>query len=225
MGIEPSQNLIEIGLNPESLSPVPGQPECYSEGKTIEANAMIPAIVAAKWTIDEYHQMIDTGVLDDRQVELLDGAIVEMPPEGEPHAHLSSDAADCLRELLRGKAKVREGKPITLPDHSEPEPDIAIVQDLGDTYLEHHPYPENIFWVIEYSHSSLTKDLEVKSKVYARAGIQEYWVVNLKRMELVIFRHPNEEEYQEKQTWMNGKVQPLAFEEISIAVERLIRRK
>jgi Uma2 family endonuclease len=178
---------------------------------------MTSAIVTVKWTIDDYHRLIEAGILSDRRVELLNGQIVEMPPEREPHAHLSSDAADYLREELRGK-------PITLPNQSEPEPDIAIVQDLGDTYLKHHPYPENIFWVIEYSNASLTKDLEVKSKTYAQAGIREYWVINLKRMELIIFQDPIEDEYREKHTVIDGEVSPLAFAEISILVNRLIRR-
>ena len=174
--------------------------------------------------INEYHQMVNAGILDDRPVELLNGEIVEMSPEGTPHAYLSSNTADYLRELLRGRAKVREGKLVTLPNHSEPEPDIAIIQDLGEKYFEHHPYPENIFWVIEYSNSSLTKDLEVKSKTYAQAGIQEYWVINLERMELVVLRHPSDEDYREKQTLIAGSISPLAFADMAIAVNRLIRR-
>lgn len=182
------------------------------------------AIVVSKWSLDDYHQMIKAGILDDRHVELLNGEIVEMSPEGEPHAHLSSDAADYFRELLRGRAKIREGKPITLPNQSEPEPDIAVVQNLGDVYLEHHPYPENIVWLIEYSNSSLVKDLEVKPKIYAQAGILEYWVINLKRMELVIFRDPSDDNYREKRTLIDGEICPLAFPDVAIAVRRLLRR-
>ncbi len=185
---------------------------------------MTLALVTAKWTLDQYHQMIDAGILAGHHVELLNGKIVEMPPERGPHAHLSSEAADYIRELLRGQAKVRESKPITLPNDSEPEPDIAIVQDLGDTYFAHHPYPENIFWVIEYSNSSLTKDLEIKSKTYATVGISEYWVINLKRMELVVFRDASDEDYREKRTLIEGEISPLAFAEVSIAVNRLLRR-
>ncbi|NER84852.1 MAG: Uma2 family endonuclease [Leptolyngbya sp. SIO1D8] len=147
---------------------------------------MTSTLITAKWSLEEYHRMIAAGILSDRQVELLQGEIVEMAPEGQPHAHLSSDGADYIRVVLvlRDQAKVREEKPITLPNASELEPDIAVVQNLGDVYLEHHPYPENIFWVIEYADSSLVTDLEIKSQVYAQAGIQEYWVVNLKYMEL-----------------------------------------
>ena len=180
-------------------------------------------LAIAKWTIQDYHRMIEAGVLDDRHVELLNGEIVEMSPESEPHAHFRGDAADHLRDLLRGKARIRQAAPITLPDQSEPEPDIAIVQDLGDEYLTHHPYPENVFWVIEYSNTSLSKDLEVKTKIYAGAGIQEYWVVNLREGKLIVFRDPIAGEYQSEQVVTAGEINPLAFPEVAVAVSQMLR--
>jgi Uma2 family endonuclease len=121
-------------------------------------------VTTGKWTIDDYRQMIAAELLDDRRVELLKGEIIEMPPEGEPHAYSSGEAGDYLRSRLGDKAKIREAHPITLPNHSEPEPDIAIAQPLGQDYLQHHSYPKNIFWLIEYSESSLDKDLETKRR-------------------------------------------------------------
>jgi Uma2 family endonuclease len=182
-------------------------------------------ITTAKWTIEDYHRMIDAGILDDRAVELLNGEIVEMSPEGMPHAHLSSDAADYLREVLGRRAKIREGKPIMLPENaSEPEPDLAVVEPLGDEYLAHHPYPSNIFWLIEYSQTSLGKDTELKRKLYAAAGILEYWVVNLKKMELIVYREPVQGDYQFQMTLTEGEVNPLAFPDLSVRVARLLRR-
>jgi Uma2 family endonuclease len=179
-------------------------------------------LTTAKWTIDEYHHMIALGVLDDRKVELLKGEIVERAPEGEPHAYSSTTAGEYLIFLLGDLAMVRAAKPITLPDNSEPEPDLAIVQRLGREYLEHHPYPENIFGIVEYSDSSLSKDLETKSKIYAEAGIQEYWVVNLKQHWLVVFRDPIHGEYTLKMTLTGGTIQPVAFPHLSVAVDRII---
>ncbi len=179
-------------------------------------------LIAAKWTIDEYHQMIAAGILSDRKVELLQGEIVEMPPEGEPHAYCSDEAGEYLAKLLGERAKIRQAKPITLPNDSEPEPDIAIVQRLGRDYREHHPYPENIFWLIEYANSSLEKDLEIKSKIYAEVGIPEYWVVNLKKLHLVVFRELLNGDYAIKFTLTTGEIQPLAFPDISVAVAQII---
>ncbi len=180
--------------------------------------------IAAKWTIDEYHSMVAAGILCDRHVELLKGEIIEMPPEREPHAYCSDEAGEYLTKLLGERAKIRHAKPITLPDHSEPEPDIAIVQRLGREYREHHPYPENIFWLIEYANSSLEKDLEIKNKIYAEAGIAEYWVVNLKKSHLVVFREPLDGDYASKSTLTTGIIQPLAFAEVSVAIDRIINQ-
>lgn len=181
-------------------------------------------VITAKWTIDDYHRMVDAGILDERQVELLNGEIIEMPPEGTPHAAYSQEGADYLRATLAHHAKIREAKPVTLPtSNSEPEPDIAVVAPHPiEVYLQHHPYPEDIFWLIEYSDSSLTKDLEEKSKVYAAAGIAEYWVINLQQMKLVVFRSPISGEYQSKETLETGLIAPLAFPDVSISIERLL---
>ena len=176
-------------------------------------------VTTAKWTVEDYHRMIDAGILDDRRVELLNGEIIEMSPEGIPHADLSDEAARYLRRLLGDRARIRDSKPVTLPNNSEPEPDLCICRDVR--YNSHHPYPADIFWLIEFSNSSLAKDLQVKSKTYAAAGIQEYWVLNLKEMKLIVLRSPSKTGYQSEQTLTQGNVNPLAFPDVSVSVQRL----
>lgn len=166
--------------------------------------------------------MIAAGILDNRRVELLKGEIVEVPPEGEPRAYFSSEAGIYLIRLLGNSATVRSAKPITLPNNSEPEPDIAIVQPLGREYLVHHPYPENIFWLIDYSDSSLDQDLETKSKVYAEVKIPEYWVVNLRRRQLVVFRDPQDSQYVSKSILTVGTICPLAFPTTAISIDLIV---
>ncbi|MBD3563131.1 Uma2 family endonuclease, partial [Planktothrix sp. FACHB-1355] len=85
-----------------------------------------------------------------------------------------------------------------------------------------HPYPENIFWLIEYSDSSLDKDLEIKSKVYAEIDIFEYWVVNLKKRQLIVFREPEDGEYASKSTLASGTIYPLAFSDVAISVAAIV---
>ncbi|MGH8001956.1 MAG: Uma2 family endonuclease [Brasilonema sp.] len=180
-------------------------------------------LTTAKWTLDDYHRMIEVGLLSGRQVELLNGEIVEMSPEGPEHAQLSTDAADYLRSLLGEKALVRDAKPITIPEiSSEPEPDLAIVQLLRSLYRTRHPYPENIFWIIEYSNTSLSKDLDAKRKTYAYAGIKEYWVVDLKNRLLKVLRNPLDGKYSDEVTLSEGEISPLAFPEIKVLVQRLL---
>ncbi len=179
-------------------------------------------LTTAKWTLHDYHKIVEAGILSDRRVELLQGEIVEMSPEGPTHAYLADEAGDYLEALLGSRAKVREGRPITLPDNSEPEPDIAVVAPLGQGYRNRHPYAEDVFWLIEFSNTSLAKDLEPKRFVYASVNIPEYWVVNLKTSELIIFTNPQQGDYQSRQTLTTGTVKPTAFPGVEVSVEQLL---
>jgi Uma2 family endonuclease len=134
------------------------------------ASASIEGLIAMtitpyKWTIERYHRAIDAGLFDDQPVELLRGDIVVMPPEREPHAYYNSEVGDYLRALLGNRVKIPEAHPITLPNNSEPAPDLAIVKPLGAVYLEHHPYPDDIFWLIEFSNITLDYR-QVTEKLY-----------------------------------------------------------
>ncbi|MFN6572592.1 hypothetical protein A6770_03635 [Nostoc minutum NIES-26] len=175
----------------------------------------------AKWTIEDYHRMIEAGILCDRQVELLNGEIVELTPEGPSHTFYGEELADYLRSCLTGQALIREARPITLAD-SEPEPDIAIVKPPRENYRDRHPDPEDIFWVIEVSESSLKKDLELKKQIYATANIQEYWLINLKSKQLIVFRSPTGTDYLSRQDISQGYIAPLTFPTVQVLVERLL---
>lgn len=129
-----------------------------------------------KWSIDDYHQMIETGLLEGKPVELLEGEIIEMSPEGVPHRFTSHTVVKYLRSLLTDLAEVFEAHPITL-DNSEPEPDITIARLPETIYAQHHPHPQDIYWLIEIANKTLQKDLEEKTITYARNGISEYWVI------------------------------------------------
>ena len=180
-------------------------------------------VATYKWTIDRYHRAVEAGVFEDQSVELLNGELIEMSPEGVSHAGLSDSSSRYLQQLLGERAIVRVGHPITLPNNSEPEPDLAIAQPLEDVYKTgHHPYPENIFWLIEYSHTSLDKDLQIKSKTYASVNIADYWVVNLRTRELIVFRDPVNGEYRSKVTLTSEMISPLFFPDVQIDVVRLI---
>ncbi len=175
----------------------------------------------AKWSVDDYHLMIESGVLNNRSVELLAGEIIEMSPEGPLHRFTNDTVAEYLRELLRGRAKVFEAHPITL-SNSEPEPDIAVVRLPNSNYLTHHPYPEDIYWLMEISNTTIEEDLGRKKKIYAIAGIDEYWVINLKTTEIIVFREPSGDDYKTKLTIDRGTITPIAFPNIQIEVTTLL---
>jgi Uma2 family endonuclease len=174
----------------------------------------------AKWSVDDYHRMIEAGILRDRRVELLAGEILEMSPETPIHYNTTKRGTKYLEELLAGKADVRFNGPITLPD-SEPEPDIAIVRLPESAYNERHPEPDDIFWVLEVAKTSLKKDLDLKASIYASAAIQEYWILDLSNTRVIVFREPQNGQYVTQQVKSEGAIFPLAFPDIQVFVERL----
>lgn len=180
-------------------------------------------LIAAKWSLDDYHQMIESGLLDDRSLELINGEIIQMSPEGVAHSFHCRGTAKYLRLILGDRAEISEAHPITLANDSEPEPDIAILKTPDTLYQTRHPLPNDIFWLIEIANSTLVKDLGVKRKLYAQAGIPEYWVMNLQSSELVIFRNLVASEYQSETCLSSGTISPWAFPDISIEISRLFR--
>jgi Uma2 family endonuclease len=172
----------------------------------------------AKWSVDDYHHMVETGILRDRQVELLAGEIVEMSPETPIHYATAKRGAKYLEALLLGKADVRFNGSITLCDS---EPDIAIVRLPESSYTDRHPAPQDIFWIVEVAKTSLKKDLEIKAAIYATAEISEYWVLSLSTQQIVVFRNPQAGQYLEEHTVEEEMITPLAFVDVVVSVKRL----
>ncbi len=175
------------------------------------------------WTVDEYHRMIETEILttDDR-VELLEGQIIQMSPQQPPHAATTQRASNYLRDLLAGKATIRAQFPITLRPNSEPEPDIAVVRIDPREYIDRHPAPDEIFLLLEVADATLRRDRNQKAKIYAQAGIADYWVLDVNVRRVYVLRQPGSETY-ERETILdeNSTLSPLAFPDINVSVVRL----
>ncbi|MDB9529309.1 Uma2 family endonuclease [Oscillatoria sp. CS-180] len=177
-------------------------------------------LTPVKWSVDDYHKMIAAGLLRDRRVELLNGDIVEMAPVEPAHEGMGDAATEHLREQLGYQVLVRAGKAVTLPT-SEPLPDIAVVERRD--YADHHPYPDNIYLLIEIANSRPERDTEVKRPTYASAGIREYWVFNLDKDELRVFRDAADGDYQTDITWQDDAISIQAFPEVILSVNAMKR--
>jgi Uma2 family endonuclease len=174
-----------------------------------------------RWSLEDYHRLIAAGLLAQRQVELLEGDLIEMPPEGPRHYSVTANGTRYLQLLLGTRALVRQAGPISLTD-SEPQPDLAIVQGSAQAYLEQHPGPADILWLVEISQTTLAYDLGDKARLYARTGIPEYWVADLGGNRLLVHRNPEGDRYAEITEKRQGRLSPLAFPELSLDVERLL---
>jgi Uma2 family endonuclease len=143
------------------------------------------------FNVDEYYRMARAGVLkpDDR-VELIEGEIIKMSPIGSPHAACVSRLNDLLRSLEKRKAMVRIQNPIRLNEFSEPVPDIVLLKSRRDYYSARHPIPSDVFLIMEVADTSLLSDRKVKVPLYARALIQEVWLVNLPKKIVEVYYEP-----------------------------------
>lgn len=174
-----------------------------------------------RWSLDDWHELVNSGILANKKVELLEGEIVQMSPEGIPHRHTNHEIVKYLRQLLGDGAEVYEAHPVTL-DESEPEPDIAIVRSPSLRYRYHHPFKEDIYWLIEISKTTLNQDLGQKADIYARNDIAEYWVIDLSNQKMFVHTQPNNGKYQKINEYTTGFIQPLAFSGIEIDLSKLL---
>jgi hypothetical protein len=153
--------------------------------------AMVAPYPVRRFTVDEYHQMAAAGVLcgEDR-VELLEGWIT---PKMMTHNPLHDGSIDLLDEALRQWLptgwRIRTQSAISTVD-SEPEPDLVVVRGSSRDFLERHPGPDLIGLVVEVADSSLDRDRN-KRRLYARASIPIYWILNLVDRQLEVYRQPS----------------------------------
>src|SRR5262245_60244973 len=125
------------------------------------------------FTIDEYEQMIEAGILhEDDRVELLRGEIVEMAPIGLKHSGCVARLEQLLHEQIGRKAIVWAQNPILLPDDSMPEPDVVLLKWRDDFYTESRPTPEDVLLLVGVTDTSLFSDRIAKLPIYAEAGIK-----------------------------------------------------
>jgi Uma2 family endonuclease len=184
-------------------------------------------VASFKWSIEDWHELVESGVLEGKSVELLEGEIINVSPEGIEHSHTNRTVADYLKELLAGIAYVSESHPITLDNSphsraSEPEPDVAVVALPKDTYKKRHPHPQDIYLLIEIAKKTLKFDLEQKSKIYARNQIPEYWVIDLINKELIVHTQPQADFYTQIAKYNSGNIVTQAFPNIVIEISQLL---
>lgn len=147
-------------------------------------------------TVGEYYDMARTGLIaPDARVELIEGEVVRMAPIGDRHGCAVEELDELLHRAVAGQARVRCQLPVRLSDYSEPQPDFAIVRPRTGSNDRAHPSAADIFLIVEISDSTLRYDLDVKVPLYARYGVPEVWVVDLKHGRAHFHRSPLEGSY------------------------------
>jgi Uma2 family endonuclease len=147
-------------------------------------------------TVADYYRMGEIGILaPDARVELIDGEIIDMAPPGHPHAGTVDQLALLLGAAMTGRGHVRVRNPLRLDEHSEPQPDISVLTPRADFYKSRHPRASDALLVVEVADTSLRFDRDDKIPLYARHGIREVWLIDLKAKRLVRYRNPQQGAY------------------------------
>jgi len=159
-----------------------------------------------RFTVEQYHQMIASGVLrEDQRIELLEGVIVEMTPMGPKHCGLTESLVLALQRLAPVGWYVRSEKPISIAG-SEPQPDACLVVGHPRDFLERYPSVAELGFVVEVSDSTLASDRKLKAKLYAAAGIPEYWIVNLIDRQVEVHTNPRPAEGEKLAAYAEMKI-------------------
>jgi Uma2 family endonuclease len=169
---------------------------------------------------EEYDLLVEQGRFEDEHVELLDGVLVEMSPQGEAHARVIVRLTERLVLALSGRAAVRPQCPFAAGDTSQPEPDLAVVRQVPSLG---GPRPSEAFLVIEVAQTSLSKDRGLKARLYAAAGVGEYWVVDLESLAIEIRTQPGGGDYAQSRTVRSGEaIRLVAFPDVEILVAEVL---
>ena len=151
------------------------------------------------WTRTEYENLIVSGgFAPGTRLELIDGEILDMGPQQSRHSTGVRLVKEALRLAFGSGFDVRAQLPLAIDDDSEPEPDIAVVPGVPRDYRDNHP--SMALLIVEVADSSLEFDRTRKLAMYARNGIEDYWILNLEAQALEVYRMPHGSDYGDRRT-------------------------
>ncbi len=189
----------------------------------------LPPAPRIGWTVADFERLFDLGFFaPDARLELIEGEIFEAMTQRTPHSVAVMLAQDVFTRIFSGNFRVRVQLPMVLSESSKPEPDLAVVEGTPRDYLESHP--TTAILAVEISDTTLVTDQTTKSSLYARARIEEYWIVNLIERTLEVRRQPSVQAdalfgwaYRSTQILLPGEsVAPLRAPEMSVKVDELL---
>ena len=155
-----------------------------------------PWVARRALTVAEYHRMGEVGILAEcDRVELIEGELIAMSPIGSEHSGTVNALNRMLVRAVGDAGVVAVQNPVQLDDHSEPQPDFAVLKPRADDYRRSTPRPNDVLLIIEIAFSSLNYDRAVKRPLYASHGIPEFWIVDLAAGEVEVCQTPAGDHY------------------------------
>ena len=164
-----------------------------------------------RFSVAEYYRLGELGLVD-RRTELIEGLLIDMEPIGPWHADIVDVLTQAFTEHARARFRVRVQQPIDLGPDSQPQPDVLLCRP--GRYRDRHPAVDDIYLVVEVSDTTLDFDLADKRALYSRAGIAEYWVIDVQAKKLTRVVKGVVEQ-------VSGKISPASFPDVSIDLAQL----
>lgn len=192
---------------------VPASPSSSLNGS---ANVDIGVDSLFRISVKQYHEMTRHGILvpEDR-LELLEGLLVRKMSKNPPHRVVKILLAQALQALIPPMWFIDLEDPVTTPD-SEPEPDVTVLRGAPRDYVSAHPLPADVALAVEVSDSSLARDRGPKKRIFARAGIAVYWIVNLLERQIEVYTRPGGPEanpdYEQRQDYSAAAAVPVVID-------------
>ena len=175
-------------------------------------------------TVDEYYNLADKGIISrDERLELIEGEILVMRSQNGPHVACTLRINTWFTPRVAGRAIVSVQCTMLIPDYSAPEPDFILLKLRDDFYESGVAQPADVLLLAEVSHSSVAFDRGRKLRMYAAAGIPEYWVFAVERKQLHVYRTPKGRAYAEHLVVKRGEtIAPLAFPDLAVPVDQIL---
>ena len=172
------------------------------------------------FTVEEYHRMGEAGILgEDERIELIEGEIVQMAPIGARHIGCVINATRLFITRLGDRAVVSPQNPVVIRPRSEPQPDLVLLRPRAVSYSRERPMSQDVLLAVEVADTTVRYDRIVKARLYARAGMAEFWLCLATDGAIEVHRGPGADGYAEVTVHgADQTVSPLAFSDISFAV-------
>ncbi len=176
----------------------------------VERPVLPPVSRLYRFTVAQYDRMAD--LLEDRSVELIDGHVVKKMTKKPPHSVTVEELRRLLERVLPPGWHVRQENPVIIPEFDEPEPDLAVARGAPRTYASRHPGPADVGLLVEVAETTLDVDAGEKRKVYARARVPIYWIVNLVDHQVEVYTKPRAKAYGSRTIYKSGQEVPFVLD-------------
>jgi len=176
------------------------------------------------YTVDDYYHMAEAGAfIENNNVELIEGEIIDMVPMGCYHAWCITVLTRFFNKHIPDKNPIHVQTPLRIDNHTELEPDVFILKPSSDDYKNHHPVPEDVLLLIEVSQSTIQFDTNVKSPIYAKSGIPELWLIDLEAEQVLRYLYPVKGKFTQQEIFVVGEsLSPSAFPEVLLTVNDIL---